>query len=505
MIKENVEMKKFVCLITALFLLISVIPGSAAGAEMVNPTVVYTQDFESVDTPQSAGFAHSSTAAQYRGTIVSPSTDCLFVQDFNYNITSPADAGFTVTDAKPVATHSYNGKLVVNKTETGQGTTDNLNLKSYIDGIDSYTVKFDLSANFSGSSMVIYHGAGFEFVRQSTSTTVYDIKYYKDATDKFVTTGKTVDLGSTKVFYINVTTVNGVKYAELKIGNETIINNVAARDGYSFLNLSFNTNGGLKGTITVDNIKVTQNNVSGTDKSMKIYKYEPGSFSYLFNTSSYTKGKNYEIEFNLIPKLTAGSIAFFDGSMYQLEMSGSNYQIKYRTNDKTMNETTVKDIAMGTPIKIKLFVNREKATTDFYANDVLICSDVPQRTDGGSLASWYNLDNLGITLNNGMRGSVYIDDVKITCDDVNTITLSEDSTASTIKASAYVTDGVLVIASYSADGKVLVNVDYKAVTNSNAEVEIAKDDNLTYKAFIFDNFSNLKPLCDVTAYGVGDL
>lgn len=496
-------MKKIVCLITALFLLISVIPGSAAGAEMVNPTVVYMQDFESVDTPQGAGFAHSSTAAQYRGTIVSPSTDCSFVQDFNYNITSAADAGFTVTDAKPVATHSYNGKLVVNKTETGQGTTDNLNLKSYIDGIDSYTVKFDLSANFSGSSMVIYHGAGFEFVRKSTSTTVYDIKYYKDATDKFVTTGKTVDLGSTKVFYINVTTVNGVKYAELKIGNETIINNVAARDGYSFLNLSFNTNGGLKGTITVDNIKVTQNNVSGTDKSMKIYKYEPGSFSYLFDTSSYTKGKNYEIEFNLIPKLTAGSIAFFDGSMYQLEMSGSNYQIKYRNAaDSTMNETTVKNIAMGTPIKIKLFVNREKATTDFYANDVLICSDVPKRTDG-SPALWYNLVNFGITLNNGMRGSVYIDDIKITRDTANEIVASETET--TCKASAYVTDGVLVIASYSADGKVLENVDYKAVTNSTAEVEIAKDDSLTYKAFIFDNFSNLKPLCDVTAYGVGDL
>lgn len=498
-------MKKFICLITALFLLISAVPGSAAGADMVNPEVVYTQDFESVDTPQSAGFAHSSTAAQYRGTIVSPTTDCLYVQDFNYNITSAADAGFTVTDAKPVATHSYNGKLVIDKTETGQGTTDNLNLKSYIDGIDSYTVKFDLSADFSGSSMVVYHGAGFEFVRQSTSTTVYDIKYYKDATEKFVTTGKTVDLGSTKVFYIVVTTVNGVKYAELKVGDETVINNVAGRDGYNFLNLSFNTNGGLKGTITVDNIKVTQNNVSGTDKSMKIYKYEPGSFSYLFNTSAYTKDKNYEIEFNLIPKLTAGSIAFFDGSMYQLEMSGSNYQIKYRNAaDSTMNETTVKNIAMGTPIKIKLFVNREKATTDFYADDVLISSDVPQRTDG-SPTSWYNLDNLGITLNNGMRGSVYIDDVKITCDDVNTITLSEDSTASTIKASAYVTDGVLVIASYSNDGKVLEDVDYKAITNNTAEVELTKDDDLTYKAFIFDNFTNLKPLCDVTAYGDKDL
>ena len=315
-----------------------------------------------------------------------------------------------------------------------------------------------------------------------------------------LTTGKTVDLGSTKVFYINVTTVNGVKYAELKIGNETIINNVAGR--YSFNDISFNTNNGLSGTITVDNIKVTQNNVSGTDKSMKIYKYEPGSFSYLFDTSSYTKGKNYEIEFNLIPKLTAGSIAFFDGSMYQLEMSGSNYQIKYRTNDKNMNETTVKDIAMGTPIKIKLFVNREKATTDFYANDVLICSDVPKRTDG-SPASWYNLDNFGITLNNGMRGAVYIDDIKITRDTANEIVASETET--TCKASAYVTDGVLVIASYSADGKVLVNVDYKAVTNSTAEVEIAKDDNLTYKAFIFDNFSNLKPLCDVTAYGDKDL
>lgn len=503
MIKENVEMKKFVCLITALFLLISVIPGSAAGAEMVNPTVVYTQDFESVDTPQGAGFAHSSTAAQYRGTIVSPSTDCLFVQDFNYNITSASDAGFTVTDEKEAATHSYSGKLVINKTGTGAGTGtgDKLNLKSYINGVDSYTVKFDLSANFSGSSMVIYHGAGFEFFRQSTSTTVYDIKYYKDATDKFVTTGKTVDLGSTKVFYINVTTVNGVKYAELKIGNETIINNVAGR--YSFNDISFNTNNGLSGTITVDNIKVTQNNVSGTDKSMKIYKYEPGSFSYLFDTSSYTKGKNYEIEFNLIPKLTEGSIAFFDGSMYQLEMSGSNYQIKYRTNDKNMNETTVKDIAMGTPIKIKLFVDREKATTDFYADDVLVRSDVPQRTDGGSLASWYNLVNFGITLNNGMRGAVYIDDIKITRDTANEIVASETET--TCKASAYVTDGVLVIASYSADGKVLENVDYKAVTNSTAEIEIAKHDNLTYKAFIFDNFSNLKPLCDVTAYGDKDL
>ncbi len=495
-------MKKIVCLITALFLLISVIPGSAAGAEMVNPTVVYTQDFESVDTPQGAGFAHSSTAAQCRGTIVSPSTDCLFVQDFNYNITSPADAGFTVTDGIGAATHSYNGKLVIDKkgTGAGTGTGDKLNLKSYINGVDSYTVKFDLSANFSGSTMVIYHGAGFEFARES-GTNNYNINYYDQNSKAWKSTNKKVDLSSTKVFYIDVTTVSDVKYAELKIGNETIINNVAGR--YSFNDISFNTNNALRGKITVDNIKVTQNNVSGTDKSMKIYKYEPGSFSYLFDTSSYTKGKNYEIEFNLIPKLTAGSIAFFDGSMYQLEMSGSNYQIKYRNAaDSTMNETTVKNIAMGKPIKIKLFVNREKATTDFYANDVLICSDVPKRTDG-SPASWYNLDNFGITLNNGMRGAVYIDDIKITRDTANEIVASETET--TCKASAYVTDGVLVIASYSADGKVLENVDYKAVTNSTAEVEIAKDDSLTYKAFIFDNFSNLKPLCDVTAYGDKDL
>lgn len=149
----------------------------------------------------------------------------------------------------------------------------------------------------------------------------------------------------------------------------------------------------------------------------------------------------------------------------------------------------------------KIEVDSSASTADLYVNDTLVQSGAPLRKDGTK--GWFAFDILGVSLNNSSYASVYIDDIKISRDTANEIVASETET--TCKASAYVTDGVLVIASYSADGKVLVNVDYKAVTNSTAEVEIAKDDNLTYKAFIFDNFSNLKPLCDVTAYGDKDL
>lgn len=492
-------MKKFVCLITALFLLISALPSSATAA-MVNPKTAYSQDFENADTPFSVGFKNFTQAALYRSTIVSASTDALYVQDFNYDVKSAADAGVIVDDANNVASRSYNGKMVIDKTKTGNSTTDKLDLSSYLKGIDSYTIKFDLSADFSGSSMVIYHGAGFSFEQPVNNQC--EIKYHVNGA--WQSTDKKIDLTSAKVVYITVSTVDGTKYAQLKIGNEIIVEGVPARKDYSFDNISFVANGGLKGQITVDNIKITQNDVTAdANKSMKMWKYNPGSYSYLLNVENYVNDKDYEIEFNLTPKLTNGSIAFFAGSMYQLEYANNEYSVKYRNaGDSTMNETSVKDKAIGTPIKIKLVVNRATDSTDFYADGNLVQSGVPRRNDGNP-SNWYDFSQFGITLNNGMRGAVYIDDIKLTCDSVNEITLSKSDEK--YAASAYVQNSVLVLAAYSNNGAVLENVVFSTDNNKSVELSLPANDEFTYKAFIFDNLSNLKPLCDVESYGDADL
>ena len=507
-------MKKFVCLITALFLLISVIPGSAAGADMVNPTVVYTQDFESVSSLDEMNITFEAQA-KAKSSIVSSSNDYLYIQAFNdadsstTPITDLSGYGITVKDDGNVATHTItDGKLLINKTKNGSGTSCTLDLSNYVLGVDNYTYKFDLKAIESGSSFVIYCGAGILFNPANGKSGVYDVQVFENGTWKSLE--KECDLSSFKQCYMKVYNDNGTKKVDFRIADTDIsYSGLLQRDKNDFAKPRFDTNTGVIGQIWVDNIKVTDDSNADTNKAFKIGKCEKGTQSVLFKFGNFISiDEDSVIEFKMKPIInnSNGNVSMFLGANYQIQRNGSKntYKIQYRnaaTGGSMVDVTNNVSYNLNEYAAYKIKVDSSESTADLYVNDTLVQSGAPLRKDGTK--GWFAFDILGVSLNNSSYASVYIDDIKISRDTANEIVASETET--TCKASAYVTDGVLVIASYSADGKVLVNVDYKAVTNSTAEVEIAKADNLTYKAFIFDNFSNLKPLCDVTAYGVGDL
>lgn len=509
-------MKKFVCLVTALFLLISVIPGSAAGADMVNPKVVYTQDFETISSLDEMNITFDAQA-KVKSSIVSSSNDYLYIQAFNNAdssttpITDLSPYGINVKDEGNVATHTItDGKLLINKTKDGSGTSCTIDLSNYVSGVDNYTYKFDLKAIESGSSFVVYCGAGILFNPVNGKSGVYDVQVYENSAWKSL--DKECDLSSFKQCYMKVYSDNGTKKVDFRIADTDIsYSGLLQRDKNDFAKPRFDTNTGVIGDIWVDNIKVTNDDNADTNKAFKIGKCEKGTQSVLFKFGNCINAdEDSVIEFKMKPIInnSNGNISLFFGANYQIQRNASNntYKIQYRNAAKggTMVDVTNSETYnLNEYANYKVAVNSSESTADLYVNNTLVQSGAPLRNDGTK--GWFAFDILGISLNNSTYASVYIDDIKITRDSVNEITLSEDSTTSTIKASAYVTDGVLIIASYSDGGKVLENVDYKTVTNSAAEVELTKDDNLTYKAFIFDNFSNLKPLCDVTAYGDKDL
>lgn len=521
MIKENVEMKKFVCLITALFLLISVIPGSAAGAEMVNPTVVYTQDFDqAASISELSGF----DITNIKNGTAALSNESIYKQDFD-SITQPSQAGFsTASDTSTTALKVDNSKLKITKNANGNGTTYTSKFNNVFTNLTEYILSFDIYADTHTSGFMVFNGAGLGFTRTSKSG-VYVISYWDTnaSNPAWVDSETTVDLSEEKQVVFKVYTVDGQKYADISVDGKTIVtgikNRVTSTATYSFENYQLQINNSLQGEITIDNVDIYQVSSEGIrNKTLELSKSVANADWIHFNFGDYVNKclkdkKDFEFEFSMKPSLTAGNYAIYLGSMFQIQPDSKmlTYTIQVfkgytSSNGADWDTSHTNTFSMNEFATYTIHYNSSSDTTDLYINgDLIVEGAIRRLNSNGSINSAYVFDKFGVTINNGMRGSVYIDDVKITCDDVNTITLSEDSTASTIKASAYVTDGVLVIASYSADGKVLVNVDYKAVTNSNAEVEIEKDDNLTYKAFIFDNFSNLKPLCDVTAYGVGDL
>lgn len=114
--------------------------------------------------------------------------------------------------------------------------------------------------------------------------------------------------------------------------------------------------------------------------------------------------RNYEFGFDLYPKLTAGSFNFYLGSYYQLVYQTDGYTLRYRQKDDAeFTELGTYKIRGFVPVRI---VVHDKLTADLYIGGELAA-------EGLSAREKFDFTKFGVLLNNGMKGNVYLDNLRL--------------------------------------------------------------------------------------------
>ncbi|MBE5039119.1 heparinase II/III domain-containing protein [Ructibacterium gallinarum] len=120
--------------------------------------------------------------------------------------------------------------------------------------------------------------------------------------------------------------------------------------------------------------------------------------------------QNYEFCFDLYPKLTAGSFNFYLGSYYQLVYQEDGYTLRYRQKDDAdFTEAGTYKMKKFIPIRI---VVQDKQTADLYIDEELAVG-------GLSARDRFDFTKFGFVLNNGMKGNVYLDNLKLVTYDLS--------------------------------------------------------------------------------------
>ncbi len=114
---------------------------------------------------------------------------------------------------------------------------------------------------------------------------------------------------------------------------------------------------------------------------------------------------DYDFTFDLYPELETGSFNFYLGGYYQLVYGADGYVLRFRQKDDAdFTEQGTYHIGRFVPIRVAV---RDRETADLYIGGQLAIEGLHAR-DG------FDFSQFGIVLNNGMRGNVYLDNLRLT-------------------------------------------------------------------------------------------
>lgn len=402
--------KRILCTILTLALVFSAtaMPAFAKLGE------IYSFDFEDVTVGQITNKSQLDDYFTISGTDVVKT----YVEDSSV-IHSQDSSKFILKTAEDTAvangSHSIDEDiLTINKT----GTTNAYevaygenHLESVLPATDSYTLSLMLKTDFTNKQGIqLAFGGHFEFACTDASSEALKVKYY-DGTDWETVKDSS---GTERVWSF-------ADYAELKfvvdctdeltdlyIGDELVVSDVPVRNNHSdFKKIRILSNKSAKGTFCIKGIHAYK--TSGS-KVMKLDKTDSGTattqmtYTSLINTCN---AKDYTISFDMYPRLTSGSFNLAFGAFFEfVRKSDGVYTINGRQG--SASTSLVKDdVAINDYVNVKMKIKNGKGA--LYIDNECIDDNVEYRTN-------YSPNELKFILNNGMRGTLSIDNITLTVD-----------------------------------------------------------------------------------------
>lgn len=404
--------KRILCTILALALVLSAtaMPAFAKLGE------IYSFDFEDV------AIGHITDKAQLDNYFSIVNTDYVktYVQDssvlhtqdsslFLLNTTTANIGSFDTTD----------DVLTIKKTATGsayeirygEGT-----LESDLKGNNNYELSLKLKTSFDKADYGIQlaFGGHFEFVCTDPDTDTIRVRYHngsswddvKDANGKYPV-WSIADYTEVK-FVVDA----AQSLTDLYIGDELVVADVPVRTDYSdFKKIRIIANKATKCTANVKEVKAYKADGS---RVLKLNKTATGSGSGGILSMTYGSlidkyfAQDYTLSFDMYPQLTAGSINVAFGAFFEFARTADGV---YTINDRqgTANSTSAvkTGVTINDYVTVKIKIKDGKG--NLYINNELIDENVEYR-------SGYTPETLQIALNNGMKGSVCIDNIQLYVD-----------------------------------------------------------------------------------------
>lgn len=224
---------------------------------------------------------------------------------------------------------------------------------------------------------------------------------------------------------------------------------------------------------------------SGTDVAVKL---EMNLLSCL------DESRNYEFIFDLYPELIAGSFNFYLGSYYQLVYEQGNYVLRYRQQDDA-DFYTAGTYSIKGFVPIRLVIH-DRATADLYIGEKLAISDLCARNG-------FNFTKFGIVLNNGMKGNIYLDNLRLIAHDLPADTLDciiQNDGVQVIATLSRFYDAPHVIIGFYQQDILSECVDLNNFTNKRLDEILALPEKSTeVKIMLWDNLS---PLCESQVFAL---
>lgn len=358
-------------------------------------------------------------------------SDVLYVNNFNGLTEVPAEFSSAASDFGNVAIEE--DMLAINKTASGGTPTLNFSVSPYLKGAGSYSLAFDIASTIINSTTMIYLGGGIGLRPVADNASVYTVEYYYTAADETETSGFkpienfTVDLNNPVNFRIEVknqTTANVMINGEYLMASETDKLEITQRAGYSWDKFTVTFGSGAKGSVYIDNVAITKGTAvyvpedaeleADENSFMQISKlYEKNGTYTRFVFDEYLCGADdYTLAFDIHPMIGTGSVNIYMGAFFELlRKSEGVYTINYREGAETSNKVLADNLV------IDGWRTFEIKVTDGTSFGLYIDGEVIG--DGITARSGYSAKQFYIARNNGMLGSLLIDDVTLTLNGVN--------------------------------------------------------------------------------------
>lgn len=410
--------KRILCTILTLALVLSAtaMPAFAKTGE------IYSFDFEETAIGQVTDKAQLDDYF----TIVNSDYIKTYVEDSSVLHTQDSSLFKLKTNATVTATiGSYtveNEILTINKTGVDTATSSTYEiaygeetLKNVLPTEGNYTMSFKLKTDFTDKQGIqLAFGGHFELSCTDADKDTLRPRYHNGSAWVDV---KDND-GEYKVWsFADYTEVKFVvdatkKLTDLYIGDDLVVAGVPVRTNQSnFERIRIIANKSAHCTVNVKEINAYKadgskmlkldkiSNVSGSQGSLRM------SYSSLLNKYC---AKDYTLSFDMRPELTGGSFNLAFGAFFEIARTADNV---YTIRDRQGSATGTTDVKTGVVIDdfVKVKIKIENGKGNLYFDDVLIDGNVEYRTN-------YKPDTLQLVLNNGMKGSVYIDNIQLFVD-----------------------------------------------------------------------------------------